>query len=67
MQFVHVMLTLSLVTMSCSLSQLLCEMIDLKLRSFFKLEILSIRLAPPTCSDSAPDVLKYSLKPSHTQ
>lgn len=46
--------------------QRLCEMIDLRLRSFFKLQILSICLAPPTCSDSAPDVLKYSPKPSHT-
>lgn len=51
----------------CSLSQRLCGKIDLRLRSSFKFQILSICLAPPTCSDSAPDVLKYSLKPSHTE
>lgn len=55
------------ISVSCSLCQLLWELIDLTLRSLFNLEILSVCLAPPTCSDSAPDVLKYSLQPSHAQ
>lgn len=55
------------ISVSCSLCQLLWELIDLRLRSLFNLEILSVCLAPPTCSDSAPAVLKCSLQPSHTQ